>query len=42
MTKNEICYVVVDGHHGDDDHIDGRIRVFSTVQKAEEFIKRIR
>lgn len=34
------CYVVIDGYHGNDDYIDGTIRIFSTKQKSEEFIKK--
>ena len=40
MTIEKTCYVVVDGYHGSDGYIDGRIRIFSTNQKAEEFIKK--
>jgi len=40
MTTEKICFVVVDGYHGNDGYIDGRIRIFSTRQKAEEFIKK--
>ena len=39
MTENR-CYLVVDGYRGDDGYIDGNIRIFSTRQKAEEYIKR--
>ena len=39
-TMNNVCYVVVDGYHGNDDYIDGMIRIFSTREKAEEFIKK--
>ena len=42
MTGNNICYIVVNGYHGDDDYIDGTIRIFSTRQKAEEHIKRLK
>ncbi|MDH3696458.1 MAG: hypothetical protein OEQ15_03990 [Nitrosopumilus sp.] len=41
MTSNNTCYVVVNGYHGDDGYIDGTIRIFSTRQKAEEFIKKL-
>ena len=34
------CFVVVDGYLGDDGYIDGNIRIFSTQQKAEEYIKK--
>ena len=34
------CYVVVDGYHGNDGYIDGTIRIFSTKQRAEEYIKK--
>ena len=40
MTSGDKCYVVVDGYRGDDNYIDGNIRIFSTLEKAEEFIKR--
>ncbi len=39
MTSPNVCYVVVDGYSGNDGYVDGRIRIFSTRQKAEEFIK---
>ena len=42
MTSNNTCFVVVDGYHGDDDYIDGTIRIFSTRQKAEEHIKKLK
>lgn len=42
MTPSNICYVVVNGYHGDDGYIDGTIRIFSTSQKAEEFIKTLK
>ena len=32
--------MVIDGYHGNDDYIDGTIRIFSTKQKSEEFIKK--
>ena len=41
MTSANRCYVVVDGYHGNDGYIDGTIRIFSTRQKAEEFIKKL-
>ena len=34
------CYLVVNGYLGDDGYIDGNIRIFSTRQKAEEYIKK--
>ena len=37
MSENNSCFVVVDG---DDGYVDGTIRIFSTRQKAEEFIKK--
>ncbi|MDH3765914.1 MAG: hypothetical protein OER82_08900 [Nitrosopumilus sp.] len=40
MTSSNTCFVVVDGYHGNDGYIDGTIRIFSTRQKAEEFIKK--
>ncbi len=42
MTSSNTCFVVVDGYHGDDGYIDGTIRIFSTRQKAEEFIKKLK
>jgi len=42
MTLSNICYVVVDGYHGNDGYVDGTIRIFSTRQKAEEFIKKLK
>ena len=39
---NNICYVVVDGYHGNDSYIDGTIRIFLTRQKAEEHIKNLK
>ena len=41
MTSSNTCFVVVNGYHGDDGYIDGTIRIFSTRQKAEEFIKQL-
>ena len=41
MTSSNTCYVVVNGYHGDDGYIDGTVRIFSTRQKAEEFIKKL-
>ena len=41
MTSSNRCYVVVDGYHGNDGYIDGTIWIFSTRQKAEEFIKKL-
>ena len=41
MTSNNTCYVVVDGYHVNDGHVDGRIRIFSTLQKAEIFIEKL-
>ncbi len=41
MTSSNTCFVVVDGYRGDDGYIDGTIRIFSTRQKAEEFIKKL-
>ncbi len=41
MAESKTCYVVVDGYHGNDGYIDGTIRIFSTRQKAEEFIKKL-
>ena len=40
MSENT-CYVVVDGYHGNDGYIDGTIRIFSTRQKAEGYIKNL-
>jgi hypothetical protein len=40
VSEQDKCYVVVDGYHGNDGYIDGNIRIFSTIQKAEEFIKK--
>ena len=40
LSENKTYYVVVDGYHGNDGYIDGRIRIFSTRPKAEEFIKK--
>ena len=40
MTENISCYLVVDGYCGNDGYIDGTIRIFSTRQKAEEYIKK--
>ena len=40
MTSSNTCFVVVDGYHGNDGYIDATIRIFSTRQKAEEFIKK--
>ena len=40
MTSDNICYAVIDGYHGNDGYIDGTIRIFSTRQKAEEFVKK--
>ena len=42
MTFSNKCFVVVNGYHGDDGYIDGTIRIFSTGQKAEEFIKKLK
>jgi hypothetical protein len=42
MTSNNTCFVVVDWYQGDDGYIDGTIRIFSTRQKAEEFIKKLK
>lgn len=39
---NDICYVVVDGYHGNDGYIDGTIRIFLTRQKDEEHIKNLK
>jgi len=41
MTEQNICYVAVHGYHGNDGYIDGTIRIFSTRQKAEDFIKKL-
>ena len=41
MTSNDTCFVVVNGYQGNDGYIDGTIRIFSTKQKAEEFIKKL-
>ena len=38
MNKKNKCFIVVDGYIGNDHYIDGNIRVFSTYEKAEEFI----
>ena len=40
MKEQNKCYVVVDGYRGNDNYIDGNIRIFSTLEKAEEFIKK--
>ena len=40
-SEQNICYVVVHGYHGNDGYIDGTIRIFSTRQKAEDFIKKL-
>ncbi len=40
MTEPNVCFVVVDGYHGNDGYIDGNIRIFSTRQKAEGFIRK--
>ena len=42
MTSSNTCYVVINGYHGDDGYIDGTIRIFSTRQKAEEFIEKLK
>ena len=42
MTSNNTCYVVINGYRGDDGYIDGTIRIFSTRQKAEEHIKKLK
>ena len=42
MTSSNACFIVVDGYHGDDGYIDGTIRIFSTRQKAEEHIKKLK
>jgi hypothetical protein len=42
MTSNNTCFVVVNGYHGNDGYIDGTIRIFSTRQNAEEFIKKLK
>ena len=42
LQESEKCYVVVDGYCGNDGYIDGNIRVFSTREKAEEFIEKSR
>ena len=42
MTFSNRCFVVVHGYHGNDGYIDGTIRIFSTRQKAEEFIKKLK
>ena len=42
MLKSNKCYLVVDGYRGNDGYIDGTIRIFSTRQKAEEFIKKLK
>lgn len=42
MTENKTSYVVVDGYYGNDGYIDGRVRIFSTRQKAEEYIKKLK
>ncbi len=42
MTSTSTCYAVIDGYHGDDGYIDGRVRIFSTMQKAEEHIKKLK
>ena len=41
MASSNTCYVVVDGYRGNDGYIDGTIQIFSTLQKAEEFIKNL-
>jgi len=40
MTSSNTCFIVVDGYNGNDGYIDGTIRIFSTRQKAEEFIRK--
>ena len=40
LKESKKCYVVVDGYCGNDDYIDGNIRVFSTREKAVEFIEK--
>ena len=42
MTFNKTCFIVVNGYHGDDGYIDGTLRIFSTRQKAEEHIKKLK
>lgn len=42
LKSGNICYVVVDGYRGNDGYIDGTIRIFSTRQKAEDFIQKYR
>lgn len=42
MTSSNTCFVVVNGYNGNDGYIDGTIRIFSTRQKAEEFINELK